>query len=56
MAPGFAVYYREGAQGPVARYAGQCATRDAVPTYEEAERIRRACPNASQMETREVFE
>jgi len=50
----WAVFYRESAQGPVARYAGQRAMRDAVATYDEAEQIRRACPNATQMETREV--
>lgn len=48
------VYYRDDAQGPVARYAGQRATREPLPDYDTAEAVRRACPNATQMETREA--
>lgn len=50
----FAVFYRDDAQGPVARYAGKRASREPFATYAEAEAIRQACPNGSQMETREV--
>lgn len=49
----FAVYYREDAQGSVARYGGQRASAHAFG-YAEAEEIRQGSPNGSQMETREV--
>ena len=45
------IYYRDDADGFAAPFAGQRATREPMPRA-EAEDIRRACPNGSQMEVR----
>lgn len=50
----WAIYYRDDATGHVERYAGQRASREPFASHDDAEAIRRACPNATQMETREV--
>lgn len=47
------LYYHDDAEGPVARFAGMRASREAMSSR-EAEEIRRACPNGAQMESREV--
>lgn len=45
------LYYRDDADGFVAPFAGQRATREPMPR-DEAETIRRACANGGQMEVR----
>ena len=45
------LYYRDDADGFAAPFAGRRATREPM-SRDEAETIRRACPNGAQMEVR----
>ena len=45
------LYYRDDAEGFAGPFAGQKASRDPM-LRDEAEAIRRACPNGAQMEVR----
>lgn len=52
MSINYGIRYRADAGGFVRRFAGQWATPDGegFATYDEAEAIRRACPNGDHME------